>query len=291
MTIPETWGHSIADTDFIGQKMKEELGIKKLRIALVLDKAKYTEDWGDFAEDVFKKMGYEVVGVWKANYAATDLYAEANAIKAKNAHLIYIIMAGPGGAAFVNAWGKLKMPAVLCGTVTESQRLAFWESSGGAASYLASYDSIGRVKMSERTLPFYDKYLKKFGDKPGWMSPFTEGALLALKEAVERAGTLDTDAVIKELEKTDLVASNGRLKFHGMDHKWPHQAIRELRTMVSFQWRDGEMIVYFPNATKLNPALLKKVPTLAILEKTKYEGTGELELPPWVVEYWKSKRE
>jgi branched-chain amino acid transport system substrate-binding protein len=169
--------------------------------------------------------------------------------------------------------------------------LAFWESSGGAANYLASYDSIGRVKMSERTLPFYDKYREKFGDKPGWMSPFTEGALLALKEAVERAGTLDTDAVIKELEKTDLVASNGRLQFHGMDHKWPHQAIRELRTMVSYQWRDGEMTVYFPNATKLNPALLKEVPTLAILEKTKYEGTGEFKLPPWVVEYWKSKKE
>lgn len=286
-----TVGYSLADADFVGQTIRKELGIAKPKVALVLDKAAYCDGWTKLATDLFPKMGYEIVGTWRPNYKQTDLYAEANAIKSSGAHLIYTIMAGPSGAAFVNAWGKLKIPAAIAGTVTASQRSDFWETSGGACNYLASYDSIGRVKMTDQTIPFYDKYMERFGEKPGWGSPFMQASVLALKQALERANTFDTDAVIAALEKTDLVASTGRLKFNPLDHKHPHQAIfgPPYRTLVSFQWRDGKIIVYYPNATKTNPALVEadKEGVLVKLGDVKYEGTGEYQLPPWMVEHYK----
>jgi branched-chain amino acid transport system substrate-binding protein len=288
-----TVAFSFADADFVGQTIRKELGVDKPKVALVLDKAAYCDNWTKFGEEIFPKMGYEVVGTWRPNYKQTDLYAEANAIKSSGAHLIYTVMAGPSGAAFVNAWGKLKIPSAVAGTVTASQKSDFWETSGGACNYLASYDSIGRVKMTDQTIPFYDKYMKRFGEKPGWGSPFMQCAVLALKQALERADTFDTDAVIAALEKTDLHASNGRLKFYGIGHQYPHQAIfgHPYRTLISFQWRDGKTVVYFPNASEVNPALAEadKEGITTKLKDVKYEGTGEYQLPPWMVEHYKKK--
>ena len=283
--IPELWAWSVADAEYVGQVIKNKLGLQKVKVAIIVDKAAYAEGWPEMAKDMFLKTGYEVVGVWRPAYMATDLYSEANAIKASGAQLIYAVLVGPGGPAFVSAWGKLKIPAAMTGSITAAQDMSFYKDSGGSANYLTAYDSIGRVKMSDRTIPFYDKYLKKFGEKPGWSSPHADGAILALKAALERAGTLDADAVVNALEKTDVVAANGRLKFLPLDSKYPHSADDSLRSMVSFQWREGKMYWYFPPREKhtVPPALVEVNPVLSNLGKFKYEGITEVVLPPWML--------
>jgi branched-chain amino acid transport system substrate-binding protein len=286
MAGPILWSYCLADVEYVGQMVKKTLGLQKVKVAIIIDKAAYAEGgMPELVQEVFIKSGYEVVGVWRPAYMATDLYSEANAIKASGAQLIFATLAGPGGPAFVNAWGKLKIPAAVAGTITASQNISFWKDSGGSANYLTSYDAMGRVKMSNRTIPFYDKHVKKFGSKPGWSSPFMDGAVLALKSALERAGSLDADAVVKELEKTDVIAANGRLKFLPNDSKYPHQADDRLRTLVSFQWRDGKMYWYFPPRVKYTvpSALVEVNPQLSDLGKFTYEGITDVKLPPWLL--------
>lgn len=287
-----TIAYSLSDADYVGRKIKEELGIDKVKVALVIDKAAYADPIAQAAQGLFPAMGYEIAGIWRPSYSAKDLFAEASAVKASGAQLIWAIMSGPDGQAFVNAWAKLEVPAAITGTVTDSQRLAFWKTTGGACDYIGSYDSIGRVEMSPTTIEFYDKYFERYGDKPGWSSPFTEGAMRALVAAIERAGTLDVDKVVAELEKTDMYYSNGRLKFYPKDHMYPHQAIygEGYRTMVSFQWRDGKQNVYFPAAAPVNPVIAAKSPESTYLGNLKFEGTKDYILPPWMVEYWKNKK-
>jgi len=287
-----TISYSLSDLDFVGQIIKKQLGIDKVKVAVILDKATYADPIAGVAKGIIPAMGYELVGIWRPSYAAKDLFAEASAIKASGAQLIWGVLSGPSGQAFVNAWAKLKVPAAFAGTVTDSQRHAFWKTTGGAANYLGSYDSIGRVAQSPTTIDFYDRYFKRFGDKPGWGSPFVEASLWALKAAIERAGTLDSDKVVAELEKTDIIYSTGRLKFHPKDSKMPHQAMygEGYRSMVSFQWRDGKQLIYFPAAAKLNKVIYAKSPASRFMEKLKFEGTVEYKLPPWMVEYWKKNK-
>ena len=291
VAVPELWAWSLADADYVGQAVKKKLGLQKIKVAIIIDKAAFADGWSELAKEMFLKMGYEVVGVWRTAYMATDLYSEANAIKSSGAQLIYAVLTGPGGPAFVNAWGKLKIPAAVTGSITAASDLSFWKDSGGAANYITSYDSMGRVKMSDRTLLFYDKYLKKLGAKPGWPSPYMDGAILALKAAIERAGTLDADAVVTELEKTDMMAANGRLKFLPNDSKWPHQADDRIRSMVSYQWRDGKMNWYFPPQVnyKVPPALVEVSPQLSDMGKFKYNGITDFVLPPWMLPETKKK--
>ena len=290
--VPELWAFSLADAEYVGQMIKKRLGLNKIKVAIIIDKAAYAEGWPETAKEVFIKTGDEVVGIWRTAYMATDLYSEANAIKTSGAHLIYAVLVGPGGPAFVNAWGKLKIPAALTGSITAAADLSFWKDSGGSANYLTAYDSMGRVKMSNRTIPYYDAYFKKFGAKPGWNTPFMDGAVLALKSALERAGSLDIDAVASALEKTDVIAANGRVRFLPPDHpKYPHQSDNQLLTMVSYQWRDGKMSWYFPPREKytVSSALVQLNPQLSDIGKFKYDGITEIMLPPWMLPEGKNK--
>jgi hypothetical protein len=76
-----------------------------------------------------------------------------------------------------------------------------------------------------------------------------------------------------------------------MDDEFPHQSIygEGFPTLVSYQWRDGKQIYYFPAATEPNPELIKLDDSGTVKQygKIKYEGTGEYQLPPWMVEHYK----
>lgn len=281
-------GFSIADGIFVANKVKKELGIDKPRVALVLDKAAYTERWVTWAQEAFTKEGMEVVGTWMGGYAATDMFAEATAIQALNPHIIYNVQSGPGGTAFVNAYGKLKIPAVLCGNTTEAQSLKFWNTTTGACNYMSTYDTIGRIAMTKETIPFYDEHVKRFGEKPGFSSPNMAAGLLAIKAAIEKAGSLDTDRLVSELENIDTPSLVGRLTFK--EPGFPHQATTGpgSRTLVMFQWIDNQLSWYFPDGSDWPKSLLD-LGVKPGLSQCKYEGISEYKIAPWVVEYWKKK--
>jgi branched-chain amino acid transport system substrate-binding protein len=286
-----TAAYSFADADAVARKVKEDLGIDKVKVAVAFDKVAFGDIWQGLAEKVLPAMGMEIVGMWRPSANANDLFSEASAMAAKEPHIIFVNMSAQGGAALVNAYAKLKIPAIMAGSVTETQRLGFWKESGGAVNYVTGYDTIGRVKMSSKTIPFWDRYVAKFNEKPGYSSPFAEGAISAIKAALESTGSLDNDALVTALEKTDVEVTNGRLKFYGENDKLPfHYGMvgPGLRTMVSYQWLDGKMQVYFPDGKPVSDVLLK-LGLAPGYDKVRYEGTVDLTLPPWMVDYWKKK--
>ena len=72
-------------------------------------------------------------------------------------------------------------------------------------------------------------------------------SVYVLAEAIERAGTIDTDAVLMELEKTDRPSVIGRIRF---DPK-SHQVIEKLdpaEGVISMwsQWQNGKRVPVFP---------------------------------------------
>jgi branched-chain amino acid transport system substrate-binding protein len=72
-------------------------------------------------------------------------------------------------------------------------------------------------------------------------------SVYVLAEAIERAGTIDTGAVLKELEKTDRPSVIGRIRF---DPK-SHQVIEKLdpaEGVISMwsQWQNGTRVPVFP---------------------------------------------
>jgi branched-chain amino acid transport system substrate-binding protein len=107
-------------------------------------------------------------------------------------------------------------------------------------------------------MKFYDAYTQKWGVEPeGLGSSSSYMAVYALKDAIERAGTLKSDKVVTALEQIDIMGVYGRLRF---DPK-THQVITALDPKEGavgsiLQWQNGKRIVVYPKSIAKGSILL-----------------------------------
>jgi branched-chain amino acid transport system substrate-binding protein len=272
--------------------IRSDLGIDTPRVAILADKAKWCDPIVEMAHRVFPAMGCEVVGEWRPSFTASSVAAELSAIKSAGAHLIFQLFAGPAGAAASKQWGELQIPAAIAGVNIEALKESLWEETDGMCNYLATADAMNPgVKISEKTIPFINAFTSRFGERPNNNAQATYDALHVLKNAIERADSLETDAVIKAMEKTDYTGPAGRLVFTSRDHKAPHDVKwgPQYATSLGVQWRNGERIAYWPDGRELHQAILD-IGAPPGWDEVRFEGIRDYQLPPRVVEYWKDRK-
>ncbi len=260
----------------VAKIVREQLGIEKPKVAVLADKLKWADPVVKAVETNAPKMGMELVGVWRPSATASDVTAELAAIKDSGAHIIFQAVSGPMGVALGKQWGELEIPAALIGGNAHAIVKTFWEATGGHGHYVTTQTGIGPVKLTEKTMPFWEGFVKRFNAFPGYES-VTYDAVYILKEAIERAGTLDSNDVVLELEKTDYSGAFGRMVFYPRDHKFAHDLKfgPGYNTWILVQWRDGGKLVgIWPYGW----------------EGITYEGSEKYVLPPWMVKYWKKKK-
>jgi len=81
-----------------------------------------------------------------------------------------------------------------------------------------------------------------------------------LKDALERAGSLDDDAVIAALEATDMVGVYGKIAFDANHDMVYSMDPTEGAITTWVQWIDEERVTVYPEVVK----------------------TDDVELPPWM---------
>jgi len=254
----------------VGAIMKKTLGLEKVKVAIVAEKAAWADPIVSAAEKMLpEKMGMEVVGVWRPSPVAKDCTAELSAIERAGAHIVFTTFSSSVGLTFAKQMGELKVPAAAVGINVESQKTKFWDATGGEGNYVLTINTYARVKITDKTIPFYDKYVKLYNEAPNYTAG-TYDALYILKDAVEKAGTLESDKVVPALEQTDTLDTAGHLVFDkSHDVTWGPTFV----TSVGTQWQDGQMMCVWPYNW----------------EGVTYEGTVPYKLAPWVVEHWQKK--
>jgi len=264
----------LVKVDFIllgqaAKAMAKELGIPKVKVAIVAEKAAWADPIVKIAEENLPKMGMEIVGVWRPSPTATDTTAELSAIQRAGAHIMFTSFSSSVGIPFAKQAGELKIPAALVGINVEAQKDGFWKATGGKGEGGVTVNTYARVKITDETIPFFDKYKKEFKEAPNYTAG-TYDAIYILKDAIEKAGTLEADKVVPELEKTDRKGPAGRIVF-SKDHDvtWGPKYVTALGT----QWQDGKNVCVWPDGW----------------EGVTYEGTVPFKLAPWVVEHYKKK--
>lgn len=247
--------------------VRKELGVEKPRVAIFVEKIQTFEALVAAAEKTIPTMGMEVAGVWRPSATATDVTAELSAIAAAKPHIIFTALTGPVGVVYARQWEDLKIPAASVGVNVEAQGGSFLKSTGGKGNYEATINLLGRAAVTDKAIPFFDKFVARYGEVPLHHSASYDGVRL-LAEAVGKVGSLDAGALIAELEKTDFKGVTGRIVF-GKDHDvtWGPGYVTGFGT----QWQDGKPVVFWPNGWK----------------DVRYEGSVKYALPPWVVAHWK----
>ena len=265
----------------VGAIMKKVLGIPKVKVAIVAEKAMWVEPMIKAAEGFIPKMGMEVVGVWRPSPVATDVTAELSAIQRAETQLIFTIFSSSVGIPFARQAGELKIPAVQVGINVEAQKDGFWTATQGQANYVATLNTYCRgVEANELTKPFVDTYVKKFGETPTYTADTYTAIKYSLVPAIEQGGTLDSDKLVSIMENREFKTPSGRVAYlkdaegrHLHDLRWGPGYL----TSLGVQWQDGTLKAFWPNKWKATP----EAPEVT------YKGVVAYKIPPWVIKEYK----
>jgi branched-chain amino acid transport system substrate-binding protein len=265
----------------VGAILKQSLNIPKVKVAIVAEKAEWTEPMIKAAEGAIPKMGMEVVGVWRPSPVATDVTAELAAIQRSEAHMIFTIFSSSVGIPFARQAGELKIPAVQVGINVEAQKDGFWQATQKMGNYVTTMNTYARgVDYNELTKPFVDTYIKRFGEVPTYTADTYAAILYTFAPVIEKLGTLDPDKLVAFMENDVHKAPSGVIAYL-KDAEGRH--LHELRwgpgylTSLGVQWQDGELKGFWPNKWKATP----EAPEVT------YKGMVPYKIPPWVIEKYK----
>jgi branched-chain amino acid transport system substrate-binding protein len=263
----------------VAMAIRQELGIMQPKIAILAEALEWNEALVQMAPQIFPTLGLEFVGTFRPSATASDVTTELRGIEASGAHIIYTIMSGPVGIPFGKQWGELEIPACPVGINVEAQKSGYYPATDGFGDYDYTLNTFAmNSAITDQTIPFMTKFVEKFGQVPNYNAD-TYTAVYMLKEAIERAGTIDTDAVIVELEKTDRLGPAGRMVFDEThDIIWGPGYV----TAVGIQWQEGELLAAWPKEWKPDP---QNAPDLVV----GYEGVVPYQIPPHVLEQWRSE--
>ncbi len=269
----------LAKTSFIhlatvGGIMRQALGIATPRVAIVAEKQAWVEAMIKASEATIPKLGLEIAGIWQPSQTATDVTAELSAIQRADAQIIFTIFSATVGVTFAKQIGELKLPLAQVGINVEAQKEGFMEATGGMGNYVFTMNTYARdVEYNELTKPFVDGFIKRFGEVPTYTAATYE-AILMLAECIKRAGSLEGDKIVPELEKWDAPSTTGRFKFdQNHDPVWGPGYL----TSLGVQWQDGKLKGVWPNKWKAAP----EAPEIT------YKGIVPYQLPPAMIEKYK----
>jgi branched-chain amino acid transport system substrate-binding protein len=245
--------------------LEKQFGLK--RMFIMIQDVAHARGGGALLAKIMPTKGWTVIGQPEVYPTGSGDFSMGllQAMKQK-AQILLIWMDMPESSILLRQWYAMKVPALPFGSIIGAgEQPGFWKATEGKGEYtLANVVNAGNApsNASSWTMKFYEAYTKRwkvepeaYGTSSSYMGPYV------LKDAIERAGTLDSDALVTALEKTDMMGVYGRIRFDPKSHQVvPSNDPKEGAVGTIFQWQAGKRVVVFPKSIAM----------------------GEIQLPPWM---------
>jgi branched-chain amino acid transport system substrate-binding protein len=230
----------------IGQQIRTDLKTDTPKVALLAEKAVWTEALVGAAQKTLPVMKMEVVGLWQPSATATDVTAELSAIDRSGAQIVFTMLSGPVGISVGRQMGERGMKAVAFGINVEGQKDEFWQAAAGKAQYVSTLDTIAEVEITPKTIPFVKAFKERYKKSPTYNAA-TYDAIMILKSAIEQAGSTDADKIVPLIEKMEHVGVAGTATWDKRhDLVW---AVGKTAG-IAVQWQDGKKVPFWPQNVK-----------------------------------------
>ncbi len=237
------------------------------RVFIMVQDVAWARGFGGIFARVMAKKGWTVIGQPEIYpTGSTDFSMGLLKARREKAQVIIIAMDMPESSILLKQWYDMKVPALPFGSIiSAAEQPGFWKATEGKGEFtLANVVNAGNAPSNATpwTMKFYNAYKKRWGVEPeGYGTSTSYMAVYVLRDAIEKAGTLDSDAVVAALEKTDLMGVYGRIRFDPKSHQViPSLDPNEGAVGTIFQWQAGKRVVVFPKSIAM----------------------GEIQLPPWM---------
>src|SRR3954467_10827646 len=184
----------------LGEQIRRDLKPETPKVAILAEKAVWTEALVGAAQKNLPAMKMDVVGTGQPSAVATDVTAELSAIERAGAQIVFTMLSGPVGISVGRQMGERNMKAVAWGINVEGQKEEFWQAAAGKAQFVSTLDTYSEVEMTPKTIPFVRAYQARFKKYPTYTAA-TYDAIMTLREVIEKVGSTDADKVVAAIEK------------------------------------------------------------------------------------------
>jgi branched-chain amino acid transport system substrate-binding protein len=245
--------------------IRDEHGLD--RVFIMVQDVSHARKAGAYVEKILGERDFRVVGHEIYPTGTTDFAPGLLKSKNEEAQFIFIWMDMPETAVLLKQWKSLRIRSLPVGFMSAAEQPGFWDASDGSAEYTV-VDLINGGNAPGKINPWHERFVEAYEERwglepEGYGTSSSYMAVYSIKDAVERAGTLDPDAVVAALETIDLEGVYGRVRFDPRSHQIiPSEDPAEGAVGSVFQWQDGKRVVFWPDAA----------------------ATGSLELPPWMTD-------
>ena len=235
-------------------------GYKKF--AILREDAAWNRGLVKYLQKGVPKIEGTIVSVVDFDPGTIDFAPIFSKVASSKADVAIPLLAHTDTITLYKQWYEIKAPFRMVGFNNPGLDANYWEKTGGAclSEVNCAWGAILRAVITPKSIPFFDNYLKKFGEPPHGCSPTAYDAVYILADAAQRAKSFKTGVLIKALEATDYVGATGRFVFN----KKTHDAIfgpAEYCPFLITQWqKGGKFEIIYP----------------------KELATAEFQNPPWL---------
>ena len=237
-------------------KLKKDYGFNNVYI--IVQDVLWANAIGKGMKGWFEKAGWKVAGLDSYPTGASDF--SASLIKAHKAgsHVIMPIFDMASSGTLALQWKDMRVPALPVGFISPLMGSKAAETFGsdvvdGVVNIVFEAGNIPLAKYEPATR-FFDAYKKRWGEElqAGHMPSEAYDSVFVLAKAIERAGTLDQDQLIKAIQETDYAGCIGRIRFKDHEIIFGENPL-EKSILVIYQWKDGKRVPVFPASIAEGP--------------------------------------
>jgi branched-chain amino acid transport system substrate-binding protein len=224
------------------------------------------------ASDLNKTLpshGFQIVYSNLISTSVTDFTSYFAAIEAAGAEIVVPYITGAIGTAFVKEWHERQSPNVVWGVLTEAGHSDFWNVTEGKCDTVSFPGSpaVSGYPLTNKTVPTREAYIRRWGEVPTMTAVGAYDALkFILPDAIKRAGTTETEAVIKTLETTNVETSSARNFVFTSSHDimvgsgTPNNPAEDYMVVMNFQWQNGAQVPMTPQGIMKETGATYKYP-------------------------------
>ena len=241
------------------EEIKKGHGFNKVYI--MVQDVEHARKGGEVMKKMLTDKGWEVSDMKIYPTGTTDFSVGLRDAAQKKADILFLWMDMPESSILLKQWSNMKLKALPMGFVNAAEQPGFWKATGGEGEYLIVNLVNGGnapAKITPWTMKFAKAYEKRWGLEPeGYGTSSSYMAVYTLKEAIEKAGTIESGAVITALENVNLMGVYGKISFDKKSHQIiPSLDPAEGAVTSIIQWQKGKRVQVFPPKTAEGKTLL-----------------------------------
>ena len=206
-------------------------------------------------DDLLPEHGFDIVYRGVIPPATTDFTSYFAAIEASGAEILAPIIVSQAGISFVKEWRDRQSPFVVWGFLTSAMNENFWELTEGKCEGITflGMPILAGYPLTNRTVPTREALIERWGSPPLSAAAHAYDVVrFILPEAIKRAGTTETYAVIRALEKTDVETSGARHFVFTSSHDVLigtavlYEPNEDYLLACKFQWQNATQVPVYP---------------------------------------------